>query len=300
MNVENKEGQALLLVLLAMATLATMVLSVVSRSVTEVSVTTREDESLRAFSAAEAGVEEALIRDVGSAINSGPVTISETTLDIPAPSGGTAAISSYSGEISRYPTDPTKFNYPFELISGQAGSVWFRTREGDTILDCTPPNCFTGTDLTLCWRKEGASGEIPAVVANIIYEDTSGSVATRAFGFDSEGSRRATNNFDPPNANNNCNNVDGEDYQFGATINLSSLPNRSGPPILMRVTTLYNPNTPGIFGVSTSSGLPIQGRKVTSEGKSGESTRKIDAYLLNPEIPFIFDAAVYSELGISK
>ena len=51
-----QSGQALLIVLLGMAVVLTMVLSVVSRSVTDIQLTTRDDEALRAFSAAEAGV----------------------------------------------------------------------------------------------------------------------------------------------------------------------------------------------------------------------------------------------------
>ena len=50
-----ESGQALLLVLLGMAVVLTIVLSILSRSVTDIAVTSREEEALRAFSAAEAG-----------------------------------------------------------------------------------------------------------------------------------------------------------------------------------------------------------------------------------------------------
>jgi type II secretory pathway pseudopilin PulG len=146
MNFRNKEGQALLLVMLAMATLATMVLSVVSRSVSEVNVTTREDESLRAFSAAEAGVEEALIHgSQGDIVSSETPIRIEDSLDVPVSGGTNAVVSTYKADIGKYPEDLTKFNYPFELVSGQAGSVWFRTRDSDTILPCSKDNCFSGS-----------------------------------------------------------------------------------------------------------------------------------------------------------
>jgi Tfp pilus assembly protein PilX len=51
----------LLIVLLAITVILTVVLSVTSRSVTDVTVTTYEEDALRAFSAAEAGVETALL-----------------------------------------------------------------------------------------------------------------------------------------------------------------------------------------------------------------------------------------------
>lgn len=286
---EYKKGQALLLVLLAMATLATMVLSVVSRSISEVGVTTREDESLRAFSAAEAGVETGLIEN--TVITDTPVTIGPNVLEAPAPGGGASEVSTYTANIGRYPETLTKFNYPFEITNGQAGSVWFRTRDGDTVLDCGGASaCFTGNTLTLCWGKQG--GEVPAVVANVIYEDSStGNVAIKPVGFDPNAGRRGSNYFEPDRGEA-CN-IDGQAYAYSANVGIV------GSPILMRVTMLYNAS-PQIFGVDAPSPLPIQGRKVSSEGRSGESTRKIDAFLLNPEIPFIFDAALYSEQGLTK
>jgi len=58
---KHQSGQALLLVLLSMAVVLTIVLSVLSRTITDITITTKEEEALRAFAAAEAGVERALI-----------------------------------------------------------------------------------------------------------------------------------------------------------------------------------------------------------------------------------------------
>lgn len=300
MKRENNTGQVLLLVLLAMAGLATMVLSVISRSVSEVSVTTREEESLRAFSAAEAGVEEALV--------TGTIGTEQTgTLEVPAQSSD-STVSTYTANIESYPEDPTKFNYPFELSSGEAASVWFMTRDGDNILSCSDATCFNGT-LTLCWGKPGAGGIDPAIFVNVIY-DTGSGYAISPIGFDANDSRRTggsnPNRFSDSNADcmSSPNTIAGQSYMHRATLDLGSSGLASGlpagsRPVLMRVTMLYNDNE-HTFGISTGSPLPSQGRKVTSEGQAGEVTRTIDAYLLNPEMPFIFDAALYSGGGIVK
>ena len=58
---KNQKGQALIIILLVMSVVLTVVLSSVSRSVTEIVVTGYEEDALRAFSAAEAGVEEKLL-----------------------------------------------------------------------------------------------------------------------------------------------------------------------------------------------------------------------------------------------
>ncbi len=51
---KNQKGQALLLVLLVMSLVLTLVLSSVSKSVTDVEVSKYEDNSIRAFDAAQA------------------------------------------------------------------------------------------------------------------------------------------------------------------------------------------------------------------------------------------------------
>ena len=60
----REKGQALILVLLSLAVVLTVVLSVFSRSITDVSISSKENDAMRAFSAAEAGVEQVLV--VGS------------------------------------------------------------------------------------------------------------------------------------------------------------------------------------------------------------------------------------------
>lgn len=293
-NRYSQSGQVLLLVLLAMAALATMTLSVVSRSTSEVAVTSNEEESLRAFSAAEAGVEEALVNPtVGTTL--------EKDLQVPA-GAGNVEISSYSANIENYPTDSTKFPYPFELLSGETASVWFVTRDGDNILPCGGGNtCYSGA-VTLCWGKVGAP-QPPAIVASVLY-NKGGVYTVATVGFDDDATRRSggidANQFSAPIGScTGANSIAGQQYRYRASIDLNTLV-PAATPILMRVSMLYNETTPHLFGVSTSGNLPRQGRKVSSQGQSGEATRKIDAFLLNPEMPFIFDGALYSSNQISK
>lgn len=292
---KSEQGQVLLLVLLAMAALATVMLSVISRSVSEVSVTSREEESLRAFSAAEAGVEEALIvGEVG--------TVRQGSLEVEA-SGETATISTYSADIQNYPEVPTAYAYPFDLQSGETASVWLATREGDEILPCTGTNCFTGNSFNLCWGKQSTPGD-PAVYVNIVFRTGAGDYASVSNGYDSNSSRATLGNkFTVVSGGGN---IAGQAYPNCTTINLTNFGptnfdiKAAGDPILMRVTMLYNGLNRHVFGVTSGSPFPTQGRRVTSEGQSGDVTRRIDAFLLNPEMPFIFDGALYSAQSITK
>lgn len=56
----KKEGQIVLIILLIMVVLLTIVLSLVSHSIIDISLSKDEEEAMRAFSAAEAGIEEVL------------------------------------------------------------------------------------------------------------------------------------------------------------------------------------------------------------------------------------------------
>lgn len=303
---KQESGQALLLVLLAMAVLATMALSVVSRSVSEVSITTREEESLRAFSAAEAGVEEGLITGTPAEVATAatPIPISR---ELTVPSGtGSSTVSRFNAKVARYPTDPRAYAYPFELLSGQAASVSFVTRdENGDILPCGGSSpCFGGNSLTLCWGDPDNTAQTPAIVANVIFE-SGGNFGTASTGFDPDSTRRdiggaggaPPNNFNAPTGGS-CT-IAGQAYSYRTDIDFASI-GVSGTPIMMRIAMFYNDTEPHVFGISTASDLPVQGRRVSSEGVAGEVTRQIDAFLLNPEMPFIFDAALYSSGDITK
>ena len=61
----GNEGQALILVLLGLAVVLTVVLFILSRSITDVAVSSSQSQSVSAFSAAEAGVEQALVIGTG-------------------------------------------------------------------------------------------------------------------------------------------------------------------------------------------------------------------------------------------
>jgi len=70
---QKQKGQVILVVLLIMLAVGTIALSVASRSIVDVSLTKQEEEKIRAFSAAEAGVEDLLTGGLAVALESGVV-----------------------------------------------------------------------------------------------------------------------------------------------------------------------------------------------------------------------------------
>lgn len=75
-NLSREEsGQIGIVLLLITVVLVTISLSIVTRSVTDVSLSKREEDSQRAFSAAEAGIEDALRQDLSSIVGSHTIPV---------------------------------------------------------------------------------------------------------------------------------------------------------------------------------------------------------------------------------
>lgn len=290
-------GQALLLVLLSMAVVLTVVLSILSRSVTDVSVTTKEEEALRAFSAAEAGVEQSLV--IGSSL---PLT------QIGDANFKTTVTSAIAGK---------EFASPTGLLSGESVTFWFVAHDDNGNLVCNATHqCFTGSQIKICWGKPQTppgDGNTPAIEASIFYDANPGHNDTAQIArltSDPHGGRRGTNNFSEPDGVT-CR-TDGQDFEFQKTINFATLStpipatvynSTIGGLLFVRVKMLYNTaesQSVGILIPASSGNLPSQGLKIASSGVSGEANRKVEVFEGYSEAPSIFDYTIFSPGGLVK
>lgn len=284
-------GQTLLLVLLSMAVVLTIVLSILSRSVTDVAITSREEESQRAFSAAEAGIEASL-----SGFAGGVGLVGENNS------------ASYLVNPSAYGEGSTSFIYPISLISGETGIVWFVSHDGEGNMTCTDGNCFTGTSMEICWGSEANDlSTTPAIEVSVFYATALGDYRTiqigRATGDPFDG-RRETNKFG--DASGECE-IDGQTFAFSKTINFAdmlipavSYGNPNGLQFAL-IRLLYNTTITQKFGVIVTGGtLPSQGFSATSTGTAGEATRKVEVFQGYSEVAPIFQSAIYNLGGLTK
>ena len=298
-----QSGQALLIVLLGMAVVLTMVLSVVSRSVTDIQLTTRDDEALRAFSAAEAGIEQALI--IGTDI--GEDNFEEE--------GG----STFSVNVEKLAEGETEYFYPEELYSGESGTVWFVSHDEDGYLDCTGDlPCFSSQSMYVCWANDDtATGVAPAIEVSVYYDADPGGetnslgtspdyddVRVARYTFDPDPTRRGAD--DPPNhfsdvTSRNCDIAENPRLEFEALINFNfpNLPincySQDGCLLFAKVKMIYNSTTPHPLGfVSTGAAFPGQGVYIESTGQYADSTRQIDVFRTYREPLSIFESAIFS------
>ena len=293
---KNEGGQALLLVLLSMAVVLTVVLSILSRTVTDIAVTSRGEEALRAFSAAEAGVEQALI--VGADI--GTTTIGDAT---------------FSADVSGFAAGTQEFANPVALASGESLLLWFVAHDADSNLVCNAQYpCFTGSQFRICWGKPGTpsgNATTPAVEISTFYAFTPGNLGTTRIAritADPNATRRASNNFSTDDGGT-CT-TGNESFAFQKTVDLSALgvlPGSYGVQNglqFAKIRIFYNTDIAHEAGINVNFAgntlLPSQGIRIESVGASGQANRKIDVFQGFGDPPPVFDAAVFSVGGITK
>jgi Tfp pilus assembly protein PilX len=271
---KNSQGQALVLVLLALAVVLTIVLFVLSRSITDIAVSSSESSAVSAFSAAEAGVEQALV--IGS--------------------GGSATVGSgsYTSQVSSVGLGSSSFVYPIDINSGDSMTLWLNAQDANS-------SDFDGSTLKICWGKSGEyanSALVPAIEAVVFYEtvaDVPASAKIARAAFDPNESRRVSNSFSA--AGGSCG-VGGQSFGFQATLDLSEIPN----PQFVLVRMFYNTDSgqPLAFDSTDGALFPSQGILVDSSGVSGQSSRKVQVFQGWPEIPAPFQFAIYSSTGLTK
>lgn len=290
-------GQILVVVLLVMAVVLTVVLSAASRSITSVSVSRKEEEALRAFSAAEAGIERALV-------STGVATLSDSLeRDV-----------SYTAHVSGIAEGSGEYYLPVLIASGEAATVWFVSHDsiGRTVCDAAHP-CFVGKKLRVCWGQPGTSSSSPSspvVQLNVFYltsvDDFATSSVARAI-YDANSSRASGSGFSSPSIVGGCT-ITQKNLAFGTDIDLNSLgvPSNvtSNPNLLKlaRLKLLFGDMSHPV-GVSVNdpanggSTLPRQGDRVESVGSAGEANRKIVVERIYSSVPSIFDYGLFSGSG---
>lgn len=271
---KSELGQALLVILLVMAVGLTIALAVISRSVTDIKISRQEEESARAFSAAEAGLEQALISGEGD------YTIGDITAQVTETAQGGGTLFDFGGG---------------EFEEGEAQTVWLieHTADGDLGGASFPEN---GT-IIICWG-ESISNMI-AVEATLIYQDGSDFKVARG-AYDSDASRIVDNSFDLADEadGNNCGSL-----AFAETVDLAAdlgLPSGS-TPYALRLKLLYNSEAEPLAVASTAN-LPSQGTCLESvaEIEGSGVTRRIQQCQFHKVPPAIFDYVLFSEANLSQ
>lgn len=284
-NCLHQEGQVLLISLLVLSIATTVALALIGRSTTDVAISNQTNESSRAFSAAEAGIEESLKTGVGTT--------------------GAQVLSSgakYTVLKADIGGAPGAYVFPKKVSHGTTETLWLAEHNPDGSLKEVP--FYTAAGIDVCWSQETTT---PAMIVSVLYKTAGGEYRMAKGAYDPDGAARtpppsSPNNFSTPvtSSTGGCGAGTGTKYKqtitFGSFI--PAINPASDTLLMLRVQPVYSD---AILAVNASTPLPLQGNKLVSTGVSGAGvTRKVVVNQQFRSPPAIFDSVIYSQGSFSQ
>ncbi len=273
-HTQYESGQILLISLLVLSIATTVALSLIGRSTTDVTISRQISESSRAFSAAEAGIEEALRSGAGT--EGAQVLTPGVTY--------TVARSTIGGAAGSYV-------FPKKVKRVTSEALWLVNHNPSGALVETPT--YTAPTIDVCWSSEPTT---PAVIVSVFYKTAVGQYRVARGAFDPNSTRAATNKFSAVTATSGgCGAGTGTTYK--QTVTFASFSPAINPAVdtllMLRLQPVYADIT---LAVNAVGALPLQGSKLESTGTSEAGlTRKIVVYQEYRSPPSIFDSVIYSQ-----
>ncbi len=260
-------------------------LSVVQKSLVDISTSGKIEESSRAFSAAEAGIEKALKSDT-SAVN---------FID----NNSSATINDF-GLLPALPALNARQNpmeYPV-LAKEEVAHFWL----ADFNSLSNPPTRFYNTSsLDVYWGN--SNSDLAALEVTLVYYDGIAYKSQKWYLDNSSAARNPPNGFEQVSCTGFT--PGSVTYQCYKNLDFSSFFNASTNLNLVRTRLLYNSTSQpvAIQGIGTcgqNCSIPPQQRQLFSTGISGETKRRIQVTKEDQVVIPFFDFAIFSSGDIRK
>lgn len=272
----GEAGQVLLITLLVLSIATTVVLGVIGRTNTDLAISNKAQESAQAFSAAEAGVEQALRLSAGQStsgdIRPGVITYSAAKTPI-GNTGGT-------------------YKFPKKTTKGTTETLWLANHRADGTLDDTVPGYLNQqgnppSQLTVCWSDASPT---PAVVVTVFSRfGTFNQV--RKFPYDPVGARAAGNKFNTGSTLGTCGLNEGSIY-WTQIIPILSTPSVA---LMVRIRPVFGDSQIAVAPIAGAT-FPAQGSQIVSTGQvTAGATRKIIVVQQYTAPLGVFDHLIYSQ-----
>jgi len=280
MRIQNPRGQTVLITVLVLTIALTVALSLIRRSTTDVQMTGQLEESARAFSAAEAGIEDVLKRAV------------ETTMTIQSANGPATVETTYTAIAG----SDAAYTYPTSTDMGDAATIWLVPHDDDGSLaeEVSNDYCNGGAcTIDVCWEPQ--TPKKPAIEVMVLYK-TGSTYDVERFTFDPAAARIGNHFTRNTTLGKYCGITANDVYKETVT-----LPTTSGyRPLLLRIRPYYNKTTVTVDPPAGRT-LPAQGFEVSSVGKTESGiTRKIVVKKQYDAPASVFDFVLYSNTGITN
>lgn len=282
MLTKSQSGQILLVVVLTMIVALTVGLSIAARIVTELKISKQNEESQRAFQAAESGIQQTLLK--------------QNSINIPIDLGNNASFSTtYAADTGT----AIVMNNGQAVDQATGGDVWLSDYSSDPALIFK--NQMGGGSpvaITMYWGSPSqtscstGSGDATApAVEVILLQGTIANPTIQKAVFESNGCARISNAITGTTSGGPFTLRDTKFLNSASlTFNGSSL--SSG--FVMKVIPIFNSSVIGFQSQSVT--FPPQGSVVTSTGTSGDTVRKVVYYQSYPQLPLeVFPYSILSQ-----
>lgn len=317
--IKNQKGQVIIVMLLTTLVALSIGLIITQRSITDVTTSSQTEQASRAYSAAEAGIERALIKGTPG----GPtLTITKLELNNQAEARDikvTPAIPSG--------TNPEEaFEYP-KISKEVIANFWLANPDPDNNPETSNIDpYYTNPRINIYFGNEDPNPDPPAVEVTIVTKDTSvggnNQYYANKYFFESDPTRLssgfepvASGNSSPKTYNPSTETLTVSPFYRSASIYIVKTQKTNEPctlpnncfPVLARVRILYSNTAQKVAmgppeGASCPPGscLPPQANYYSATGRSGQSEKKIQLFKGIFTIPIFFDFAIFSSGDIEK
>ena len=282
----SQKGQIVVILLMLMLVALSIGLAVTQKSITDVTTSTQGEQSSRAFSAAEAGIEKALTGTVT------PGTSIPLSNDSVAKVDGSDLLpKSGSGAGIEYPP-----------IGRETSAQFWMTNPKN------PADYYDKPSFDLYFGNEKTTDK-PAVELKLIVQNTgTGIFDTKVYYFDSNATRVLSNRFTPiPGCFSETMPVGilGNNHKFfcKTTVDFTGTPDCPGGNcrlILARARFLYSNDNHKLAIAPIGDDFPPQVQIYNATGTSGRSEKQIQAFKVIDAVPAWFDFSVFSVNEIRK
>lgn len=263
-------GQMLVLVVLTMIVALTVGLSLAARTLVNVRLSKQNEESQRAFQAAEAGVEQ-IIQSGSNSSTDNLANSSSYQTSVTYPSGSNFLLNGSELVDQDVGIDVWIANYP-DYSNPQSGTLTFYWSTPNQIA-CTKTTGVSSSQIKSAIEVIVLSGNklLPTMEKKIF---------------------EATGTGCPRIANTSATSAGGTiaNIQFQYSANISNITNG----LILRIVPIFNSTKIAVSSANIS--LPKQGTIVSSTGKSGQTARKVQYFASYPQIPLeIFPYTIISQ-----
>jgi len=281
-----KQGQVLILLLLIVVVILALGLSVASRNITNLRTSTQTENSQRAFSAAEGGVEDVLsnLDEIGLIIG---------TTNAPPP--GTNCSSSVGSDVATCGVDIGGLTANVNVASSNVYEAPIRL---GNVAQVDVESLATG-NVKIEWAikddpLESVTDGPASVEISLVYGSSPNYAVERWYFRGDLGRSDETGDFTISGAASNC--VPSSEFEKCANIDISGFLNHR----VIRIRPFWVKTTARVAGADFD--LPLQTYEVSSTAQTdigvARSLEVVRSAL--PQVPAVFDFALYSETDIVK